>query len=100
MARFRHAGATVPVGFRASLALALERRLFDRGCSVTIAEQASGQTLEALEKAGLLVLLVSDRAPDWNLPEDDAIAANLILTRLEESGVLLPEESLTGGEGI
>jgi hypothetical protein len=34
------------------------------------------------------------------LPEDDAKAAEQIIATLEDAGVLLPEERLTGGEGI
>ncbi len=100
IARYRHTGAVVPLGPRADLAWALERKLFDRGCAVSIAHRAADETLDALEKAGLLVLLVSDGAPEIDLPEDDVAAANLLVTRLEETGVLLPEEALTGGEGI
>ncbi|HYL34883.1 MAG TPA: sulfate adenylyltransferase subunit CysN [Bryobacteraceae bacterium] len=100
IARYRHPGATVPVGSRTQLARALERRLFDRGCAVAVVERAADETLDALEKAGLLVVLVSDREPDWDLPADDVKAAALIVAKLEADGVLLPEESLTGGEGI
>jgi hypothetical protein len=105
IARYRHSGATVSLGLRTQLAWLLERKLFDRGCAVTIVERAAGASidntlLEAFQKAGLLVLLVSDRAPDWELPPDNAQAAQWIEAMLEETGVLLPEESLTGGEGI
>jgi hypothetical protein len=47
-----------------------------------------------------LVLLVSNSAPDWDLPEEDDAAAGFVVSMLEETGVLLPAESLTGGEGI
>jgi hypothetical protein len=46
------------------------------------------------------MLLVSDQASDWDLPADDERAADQVIARLEESGVLLPDESLTEGEGI
>jgi hypothetical protein len=78
----------------------VERRLFDRGCSVTVVERASAETLAALEHAGLLVLLVSDKAPDWSLPADDAEAGIFVVTTLEETEILLRKESLIGGEGI
>jgi sulfate adenylyltransferase large subunit len=100
IARYRHGGELVSLGSRTELAWLLERKLFDRGCAVTVARHASEETLEALDRAGLLVLLLSSKAPDWNLPEDDDEAVNFVVTALEESGVLLPEESLTGGEGI
>jgi hypothetical protein len=48
----------------------------------------------------LLVLLVSGQTCDWDLPSDDARAADEVVRRLEESGILLPDESLTEGEGI
>jgi sulfate adenylyltransferase subunit 1 (EFTu-like GTPase family) len=94
--RYGHSGATVSLGPRTQLAWLLERRLFDRGCAVAVTENAS----DALEKAGLLVLLVSSQAPDWELPPDDPQAADEIIAMLEDSGVLLARESLTGGEGI
>jgi hypothetical protein len=80
------------------LAWLLERNLFDRGCVVTIAEGSTGLALAT--SAGMLVLLVSDQAPDSDLPEDDAQAAAQIIATLEDAGVVLPAERLTGGEGI
>jgi hypothetical protein len=68
--------------------------LFDRGCSVAI---TSNKGVDAYA-TGLLVLLLSDEAPD--LPADDERASDEVIRRLEESGVLLLDESLTGGEGI
>src|SRR5580658_7722618 len=96
MARYGHSAATVSLGPRTQLAALLERKLFDRGCAVTIAND----TLMDVSDSGLLVLLVSDKEPDWPLPEDDAKAAHQIIATLEDAGVLLPEERLTGGEGI
>jgi sulfate adenylyltransferase subunit 1 len=94
IARYRHAGATVALGNREQLAWLLERRLFDRGCAVVIAENTSVDA----SATGLLALLLSDPASD--LPADDSQAADEVIRRLEESGVLLPNESLTEGEGI
>jgi selenocysteine-specific translation elongation factor len=96
IARYGHSAATVSLGPRTQLAALLERRLFDRGCAVVISNQAHPLATEA----GWLVLLVSDQQPDWPLPEDDAKAAEQIIATLEDAGVLLPEERLTGGEGI
>jgi hypothetical protein len=45
-------------------------------------------------------LVISGQAPELDLPTDDALAADEVIRRLEESGVLLPNESLTEGEGI
>jgi sulfate adenylyltransferase subunit 1 len=98
--RYRHGGQTVSLGDRRALAWLVERRLFDRGCAVVVVERASTETLEALEHAGVLVLLVSDKAPDWNLPADDTEAASFVVSTLEGTEILLRKESLTGGEGI
>ena len=100
IARYRHGGETVSLGDRRALAWLLERRLFDRGCAVTVVEHAPAETLAALEHAGLLVLLVSSKRPDWDLPRDDSDAADFVIASLEEVEILLRNESLTGGEGI
>ena len=100
LARYRNSGCIVPLGLRPSLAALLERKLFDRGCAVTIATRPADETLEALEKAGLLVLLVSDTEPAWDLSDDDSAAALQVIGKLEHTGVLLADRSLTGGEGI
>ena len=100
MARYRHGGETVLLGDRKSLAWLLERKLFDRGCAVTVIEHAAPETLLALEQAGLLILLVSGRKPAWDLPVNDSEAADLVIASLEETEILLRNESLTGGEGI
>jgi sulfate adenylyltransferase subunit 1 len=94
IARYRHSGATVALGHREQLAWVLERKLFDRGCAVVISSNAAVDACAT----GLLVLHLSDEASD--LPTDDARAADEVIRRLEESGVLLPDESLIGGEGI
>ena len=94
IARHRHSGATVALGRREPLAWLLERRLFDRGCAVAITHQTG---IDATA-TGLLLLLLSGEAPD--LPADDSLAANEVIRRLEESGVLMPNESLIEGEGI
>ncbi|HYL77066.1 MAG TPA: sulfate adenylyltransferase subunit CysN [Bryobacteraceae bacterium] len=86
-ARYGHAEATVSLGPRMDLALRLERKLFDRGCAVAIANAPV---------PGLITLLVSDQPAGRELPED----VDQIVADLESSGVLLRRESLTGGEGI
>jgi hypothetical protein len=67
---------------------------------VTVIEHASAEALAALEQAGLLVLLVSKKPAEWDLPQDDSEAADRVIASLEETEVLLRKESLTGGEGI
>ena len=96
IARYRHSGAAIPLGHRQQLAWLLERRLFDRGCAVAI---VTGEDINA-RATGLLVLQLSDQTSDWDLPADDSRAADYVITRLEEAGVLLPDESLMQGEGI
>ena len=100
LARYRHAGATLQLGRRPDLAAILERRLFDRGCAVTVADSLADETIDALEKAGLLVLLISDGEPAWDLPPSDAAAADAVIAKLGDTGLLFLDESLTGGEGI
>ena len=100
MARYRHGGETISLGDRKALAWLLERKLFDRGCAVTVIEHASPEALAALEQAGLLVLLISSQASEWDLPKDDSEAAEFVIASLEETEILLRNESLTGGEGI
>ncbi len=96
IARYRHSAATVSLGPRMALAWLLERRLFERGCAVAIADNSFLDP----SPAGLLVLLVSDQPPDWGLAAEDHEAADQVIARLEETGVLLPRELLTEGEGI
>jgi sulfate adenylyltransferase subunit 1 len=106
IARYRHAGGKISLGDRKTLAWMLERKLFDRGCAVTVMEHATPggpqalETLAALEQAGLLVLLVSSDPPDWELPADDEAAASFAIASMEEAEILPRHESLIGGEGI
>jgi hypothetical protein len=100
IARYRHGGETISLGDRKELAWLLERKLFDRGCAVTVLDKAADQTLAALEDAGLLILLASSEPADWDLPADDAAAAEFVIATLQENQILLHHESLTGGEGI
>jgi len=100
IARNGHSGETVSLGDRVELAWLVERKLFDRGCAVAVVEHASSQVAEALEHAGLLVLLVSSQPPNWDLPEDDDLAADFVIATMEDTGILPRQESLTGGEGI
>jgi sulfate adenylyltransferase subunit 1 len=100
LARYRHAPAIVRLGNRAALAWLLERRLFERGCAVAIRKDGDEIAARALEEAGLIVLLLAAGAYAEALPDDDAEAARRIFGKLEESGILLHEESLLEGEGI
>jgi sulfate adenylyltransferase large subunit len=100
IARHRHLPGILRLGRRRQLARMLERRLFDRGCSVAVLEQEDESAARALENAGMLVLIASDHAADRHLPVDDHQAVEELIRNLEQSGILLPNELLTGGEGI
>jgi hypothetical protein len=74
--------------------------LFDRGCAVSVLEHNDELAARALQDAGMLVLVASDHPADRHLPADDHQAAGEMVRTLEQSGILLPNELLTGGEGI
>ena len=95
IARYRHTPASVSLGRRMPLARLVERRLFDRGCAVAVTEDLNAKTF-----GSLLLLVVSDRRADWDLPSDDELAADQVIAILEKSGVLLQQDELTGGDGI
>ena len=99
VARFRHLPAIVRLGRRQGLAWLLERRLFDRGCAVAVLDRDDEAAARSLEESGLLVLLAAGEA-ESAFPAKDSDAASEIIRSLEESGVLLSEESLIEGEGI
>jgi len=100
IARYRHLPAVIQLGRRRNLAWLLERRLFDRGCATAVLEHDDEQAARILEDAGLLVLVASEHPADRDLPADDHQAVDEMLRVLEQSGILLPEELLTEGEGI
>jgi sulfate adenylyltransferase large subunit len=93
--RYGNAGAIVAVGPRKELAELIERKLFDRGCLVAIAE--SEEVARVLESLGMIALLAIE--PEVALPADDKEAAAQVLTLLEQDGILLAGD-LAGGEGI
>ena len=95
MGRYRNAGAIVAVGPRIELAQLLERKLFDRGCLVAIAE--SEEAARVLESVGMIAVLAVE--PDIALPADDHEAAAQVIDLLEQDGVLFAGD-LAGGEGI
>ena len=88
MARWGHRGGTVRVRDRA-LALAVERRLFDRGCAVAIVEE---DIARVVEHAGMLAIVV-----DRSAAQTDALR---VVRSLELSDVLRPSDRLTQGGGI
>jgi sulfate adenylyltransferase large subunit len=95
MGRYGNAGAIVAVGPRLALAELIERKLFDRGCLVAIAE--SEETARVLEAAGMIALLAME--PSVPLAANDKEAAEQVIHLLEEDGALLAGD-LAGGEGI
>jgi sulfate adenylyltransferase large subunit len=93
-ARYGHDPEVIHVGRRESLALLLERRLFDHGCAVGRASQPLPETVDALRSAGLIAIVLDDSEPA--LPHDDRAAADEIWNRLFAAR----ESSGTEGEGI
>ena len=94
MARWGHGGAVIRIGNRLALAVALERRLFERGCAVVRLEPGHSQAAQALADAGLLAIL--PEACDLPLPESDAEACDELLRRFD----LTHEGTISEGEGI
>ena len=97
--RHGHLPAIIRLGERRRLASLLERRLFDRGCAVTVLDRDDEAAARALEDAGMLVLVSAGDASE-RLPADDSAAVEEVMRTLEQSGILFSEESLTEGEGI
>jgi sulfate adenylyltransferase large subunit len=92
--RYGHGPEVVRVGPRASLALLLERRLFERGCAVTVVRSPGEAVLEALHAAGLIAIVID--STNAALPHDDVRAADEISSRLFVPGATDGLE----GEGI
>jgi sulfate adenylyltransferase subunit 1 (EFTu-like GTPase family) len=92
-ARYGHRAATILVGPRESLATLVERRLFDRGCAAVVLRNATEDGLRALEAAGVIAIATGADGPE--LPEDDARAAEFIVTRLFEA-----DQNFEEGGGI
>jgi sulfate adenylyltransferase large subunit len=93
LGRYGHTGAILSVGPRRALAELSERRLFDRGCSVAIAD--SEEAACVLQAAGLIAIL--NAGPEISLPADEHEAATHIIGLLERDGVLLAGHSLERG---
>jgi sulfate adenylyltransferase large subunit len=89
MARWGHGGAVIETE-TAEVAAALERALFDRGCSVAVAGGESAAS--ALEDAGMLAIRVAPSAPRRDVPA--------ILRQLEQRGVLVSRDTVSAGGGI
>jgi hypothetical protein len=88
MARWGHRGGIVRVRDRA-LALSVERKLFDRGCSVAVVDAESAA---ALERSGSLAIVI-----DRSASETDAAK---VVRSLELADLLRPADRLTQGGGI
>jgi sulfate adenylyltransferase subunit 1 len=95
LGRYGHSGAILPVGPRSGLAESIERRLFDRGCSVAITD--SEEAACVLRSAGLIAILKA--GPKVSLSADEQEAATHIIGLLERDGVL-PAGKTTEGEDI
>jgi sulfate adenylyltransferase large subunit len=95
MGRYGNTGAIVAVGPRRELVELIERKLFDRGCLVAIAE--NDDAARVMESVGMIALMAVE--PEIALPADDREAAAQVISLLEEDGVLLAGD-VAGGEGI
>jgi len=91
-ARYGHGPEVISVGGREALAYALERRLFEHGCAVTVVRDAPEGALEALRAAGLIAIEIG--GAEAALPDDDDRAVEAIFA------TLFREEGIEGGEGI
>ena len=100
LARFGHAPAAVFVGERESLALSLERRLFDRGSAVAVIRQWNPSVEEAIDSAGILAIVINKEKPSLALPTDDDEAAEMVMRWLEARRTMTAEPAWTDGEGI
>jgi sulfate adenylyltransferase large subunit len=99
IARFGHRAATVLAGPRRDLAFTLERKLFTRGCAVTVLEDAPAEVTAALEAAGILVIVIG--LEPVALPLDDVQAADQLIAQLVRDGVLFASDTeIDGGAGI
>jgi sulfate adenylyltransferase large subunit len=89
LGRFGHTGAILSVGPRRALAELIERRLFERGFSVAIADSEDAACV--LQSAGLIAIL--NAGPEISLPADEHEAATHLIGLLERDGVLLAGHS-------
>jgi sulfate adenylyltransferase large subunit len=94
LGRYGHTGAILSVGPRHALAELMEKRLFDRGCSVAIADSEDEACV--LQSAGLIAIL--NAGPEIALPADEQEAATHLIGLLERDGVLLAGSVLKGEE--
>ncbi len=89
IARWGHRGAILEVSTK-TVALTLERLLFDRGAAVAVVDSAEAAAV--LEAAGMLAIL-----PGSAVGETDISA---IVQRLEREGILTGHDVHSQGEGI
>jgi hypothetical protein len=95
LGRYGNTGVILSVGPRRALAESIERRLFDRGCSVAIADSADAAYV--LQSAGLIAIL--NGGPEISLPEEEQEAVTHLIGLLEREGVL-PACNVAEGEEI
>jgi sulfate adenylyltransferase large subunit len=99
-ARYGHRSGVVRVGPREGVAVALERRLFDRGALPLVLREWNPVVESIVRAAGALAIVIDSGAPSVELPYNDEVAVETVLSWLQQTGLLRSEFEVTGGEGI
>ena len=86
IARYRHGGETVSLGERKALGWLLERKLFDRGCSVTILSRLRRNAGGAGTGWICWFCLFPSKASHWDLPRDEFATAADFRDRVARRG--------------
>ena len=98
MARYGHSAADGIAGTQDATGVAAGAQIVRSRLRGDDSPEDDAAGRERLRFAGAAGVAIKNRT--GRLPEDDAQAAEQIIATLEDAGVLLPEERLTGGEGI
>ena len=101
-ARYGNRGVVIPLHGRTTLALRLERQLFDRGCLVCVVDRDAGP----LTAAGMIAISIADPGPArqvlpfQHLPANDHEAAKEVMEALDKANYLLHADDFAQGDGI
>jgi sulfate adenylyltransferase subunit 1 len=100
MSRYGHRSGVIRVGPHEPVALALERRLFDRGALPAIVWSWNPDIEAALRAAGAIAILVDDGEPEIPLPSGVDAAVDRLIAWMEASPLSKGQDEVIGGEGI